>query len=61
MKELKRFKAWRRFQGGAALEVEWRGHVLWEVSHLDHHHDARKLKNSSVIPLCLTPLPGHLQ
>jgi len=44
MKDLERFEAWRRFKGGAALEVDWHGNVLWEVNHPDHHHDARKLK-----------------
>jgi len=60
MKDLERFEAWRRFKGGAALEVDWHGNVLWEVNHPDHHHDARKLKNGNVILLCLCPLPGHL-
>jgi len=60
MKDLERFEAWRRFKGGAALEVDWDGNVLWEVNHPDHHHDARKLRNGNVILLCLTPLPAHL-
>jgi hypothetical protein len=58
---VKRFAAWERFGGGAALEVDWNGKVVWEVRHPDHHHDARKLRNGNVILLCLRPLPSALQ
>ena len=27
------------WKGGAAIEVDWTGRVLWEVRHPDHHHD----------------------
>ena len=33
MEDLARFGAWPRFKGGAVLEVDWRGRVLWEVRH----------------------------
>ena len=39
MEDLTRFEAWPRFKGGAVLEVDWHGRVLWEVRHPDHHHD----------------------
>jgi outer membrane protein assembly factor BamB len=58
---VKRFAAWERFKGGAALEVDWQGKVVWEVRHPDHHHDARKLRNGNVILLCLRPLPPALR
>jgi hypothetical protein len=29
---------------------------MWEVKHPDHHHDARKLMNGTVMLLCLRPL-----
>jgi arylsulfotransferase ASST len=60
MDDLDRFEAWRRFKGGAVMEVDWRGRVLWEVKHPDHHHDARKLKNGNVLLLCLRPLPAEI-
>jgi Arylsulfotransferase (ASST) len=60
MSDLDRFEAWPRFKGGAALEVDWQGRVLWEVRHPDHHHDARKLKNGNVILLCLRPLAPEI-
>ena len=60
MEDLARFEAWARFKGGAVLEADWRGRVLWEVRHPDHHHDARKLRNGNVLLLCLRPVPEAL-
>jgi hypothetical protein len=60
MTDLDRFEAWRRVQAGAAMEVDWRGQILWEVRHPDHHHDARKLKNGNVLLLCLRPLSPEI-
>lgn len=45
------------FKGGVALESDWNGKVLWEVRHLNHHHDGRLLKNGNVLLLCATELP----
>src|SRR5712692_4471861 len=52
MHDLARFEAWPRVKGGAVLEVDWSGRVLWEVRHPDHHHDARRLRNGNVVLLC---------
>jgi hypothetical protein len=60
MEDLDRFEAWRRFKGGAVMEVDWRGQILWELRHWDHHHDARKLKNGNVLLLCLRPLSADI-
>lgn len=60
MTDLDRFEAWQRFKGGAAMEVDWQGRILWEVRHPDHHHDARKLKNGNVLLLCLRPLSPEI-
>jgi hypothetical protein len=60
MEDLDRFEAWARFKAGAALEVDWRGRVVWEVRHPDHHHDARLLRNGNVLLLCLCPLPAEI-
>lgn len=45
------------WKGGAALEVDWNGRVLWEVKHPDHHHDGIRLRNGNVLLLCLSELP----
>src|SRR5262249_981098 len=60
MTDLDRFEAWARFKAGAALEVDWNGKISWKVTHPDHHHDARKLRNGNVILLCLRPVPSSL-
>jgi hypothetical protein len=49
-----------RFHGGAVLEADWNGGILWEVQQPDHHHDARKLANGNVIILCSRALPDNL-
>jgi outer membrane protein assembly factor BamB len=58
--DLARFEAWPRFKGGAVMEVDWRGRVVWELRHPDHHHDARRLRNGNVLLLCLRALPAEL-
>jgi hypothetical protein len=60
MEDLGRFEAWPRFKGGAVLETDWQGKVLWEVRHPDHHHDARKLRTGNLMLLCLRRLPGEI-
>lgn len=46
------------FMGGAVMEVDWRGKVLWELKQPDHHHDGRLLRNGNVLLLCSAPLPA---
>ncbi len=48
------------FKGGAALEVDWKGRVLWEVHHSDHHHDGIRLRNGNVLLICAKPLPDAI-
>ena len=55
-----RFISQRPWKGGAALEVDWAGRVLWEVRHPDHHHDGIQLHNGNVLLLCLAQLPRDL-
>jgi arylsulfotransferase ASST len=50
-------KPWK---GGAALEADWNGRVLWEVRHPDHHHDGIRLRNGNVLLVCLARLPSDL-
>ena len=42
--------------GGAALEMDWKGRILWEVNHPDHNHDGIRLKNGNVLLICQKPL-----
>jgi hypothetical protein len=48
------------FRGGAALEMDWQGRVLWEVQHPGHHHDGIRLRNGNVLLLCATAIPAEL-
>ncbi len=55
-----RFICQQPWKGGAVLEVDWNGRVLWEVQHPDHHHDGRRLRNGNVLLLCLAPIPTEV-
>src|SRR5262249_33838864 len=55
-----RFIATQPWKGGAALELDWAGRVLWEVRQRDHHHDSALLRNGHVLFLCLTALPAEI-
>ena len=55
-----RYISSRPWKGGAVLEADWNGRVIWEVRHPDHHHDGRRLKNGNVLLICLAPLPLDL-
>jgi hypothetical protein len=48
------------FMGGAAMEVDWTGKILWEVRKPDHHHDGRLLRNGNIILLCTRELPDAI-
>jgi arylsulfotransferase ASST len=48
------------FKGGAAMEVDWNGKVLWEVRQPDHHHDGRLLPNGNILLLCATEMPDDV-
>jgi len=48
------------FKGGAALEADWSGRILWEVREANHHHDGRLLKNGNVLLLCAAELPDRV-
>ena len=56
----KRFISGQPWKGGAALEIDWNGRVLWEVQQPDHHHDGIRLRNGNVLLLCLAKLPQDL-
>ena len=60
VEDSKRFISGRPWKGGAALEVDWTGRVLWEVRQPDHHHDGVRLRNGNVLLICLAQLPQDL-
>jgi hypothetical protein len=48
------------FKGGAVLEMDWNGKVLWEVRHPDHHHHGILLRNGNVLLNCLGQVPDDI-
>jgi hypothetical protein len=48
------------YRGGAAMEVDWKGQLLWEVNHAGHHHDGIRLRNGNVLLMCSMPLPDEI-
>jgi hypothetical protein len=55
-----RFPAWKRFNGGVMMEVDWEGNVLWEHRNPDHHHDGRRTEAGGAIYLTVEPMEGSL-
>jgi hypothetical protein len=55
-----RFIVTQPWKSGIALEADWRGRILWEIRHPDHHHDAVRLHNGNVLLLCMAPIPPEL-
>jgi hypothetical protein len=55
-----RFISRKPWKGGAVLEADWKGRILWEVRHPDHHHDGIRLRNGNVLLICLAQLPRDL-
>jgi hypothetical protein len=48
------------YRGGSALEMDWKGRILWEVKHPDHNHDGIRLRNGNVLLICQRPLPAEI-
>jgi hypothetical protein len=48
------------WKGGAVLEADWSGRILWEVRHPNHHHDGRLLRNGNVLLVCATTLADEI-
>lgn len=46
--------------GGVVLEAGWRGRILWELNHPDHHRDAIRLRNGNVLLLCMAVIPPEI-
>ncbi len=60
IEDTERYVSHQPWKGGALLEADWNGRVLWEVRHPDHHHDGIRLRNGNVLLLTLAQLPREL-
>jgi outer membrane protein assembly factor BamB len=54
------FAAFPIFMGGALLEVDWDGNIVWEYKDPTHHHDARRLDNGGAVYLAIEEIPKEL-
>jgi Arylsulfotransferase (ASST) len=48
------------FKGGAVMEADWKGRILWQLHEPNHHHDGRLLRNGNVLLLCAAELPNRV-
>lgn len=48
------------YMGGALMEADWNGKLLWEIKQPDHHHDGRLLRNGNVMLLCAKEIPADV-
>jgi outer membrane protein assembly factor BamB len=55
-----RFISRQPWKGGAVLEADWNGRIIWGVRHPDHHHDGIRLRNGNVLLICLAQLPADV-
>ncbi len=55
------FPAWPVFKGGAMMEVDWDGNVVWEHRDALNHHDARRTEAGGAIYLTLEQIPEELR
>ena len=53
-------RAGMTFVGGVVMEVDWKGRVLCELKHPDHHHDGIRLRNGNVLLICAKPLSEEI-
>ena len=54
-----RFPSWDNFKGGAMLEVDWDGTLVWEHRDPDHHHDGRRTSSGGAIYLTVERMSDH--
>src|SRR5574341_2101231 len=54
------FPAWPIFKGGAIMEADWDGNIVWRHDDPSHHHDARRTESGGAIYLTIEELPADL-
>ena len=55
------FPTWPIFKGGAMMELNWNGNVVWEHRDPAHHHDARRTESGGAVYLTLDLVPEELR
>jgi len=54
------FPAFTVFMGGALLEVDWDGNIVWEHHDPAHHHDGRRTGDGGAAYLSIAEIPKEL-
>jgi len=54
------FPAWPIFKGGAMLEIDWDGNIVWQHADPTHHHDGRRTESGGALYLTIEELPAAL-
>ena len=54
------FPAWPIFKGGAIIEADWDGNIVWRHDDPEHHHDARRTESGGALYLTIEEVPEHL-
>ena len=48
------------FSGGAIMEIDWDGNVVWEHRDPAHHHDGRRTASGGAVYLTIEEVPSEL-
>jgi hypothetical protein len=54
------FPPFTLFKGGAMLEVDWDGNIVWEHRDPGHHHDGRRTESGGAVYLTVEEVPADL-
>jgi hypothetical protein len=54
------FPAWPVFKGGAIMEADWDGNIVWRHDDPAHHHDARRTDAGGAVYLTIEDLPADI-
>jgi outer membrane protein assembly factor BamB len=54
------FAAFSIFMGGALMEVDWHGKIVWEHHDPAHHHDGRRTDSGGAAYLAISEIPKEL-
>lgn len=55
------FPTWPIFKGGALMEMDWEGKVVWEHYDPAHHHDGRRTEAGGAVYLANELVPPEVQ
>ncbi len=48
------------FKGGAMMEIDWDGNIVWEHRDPAHHHDGRRTESGGAVYLTIEQMPADL-